>query len=166
VASGKDLSGYSHSIRAELWKNNSGSFGCDSGDSANFFRNKTNFEWGFKKKKWPKKSKFRFFLKKIKNSRIFKFQISFKILKELVISAYDEFLKDLEGNLEFQHLKNYWTWKKNNKNLCFFVKLFFQYYLFSFLLRKNRAESPEPSPVEPALKSCLDWEMALPALYL
>ena len=35
-----------------------------------------------------------------------KFQISFKILKELVDDAYDQFLKDLKGNLKFQHLKN------------------------------------------------------------
>ena len=29
-----------------------------------------------------------------------KFQISFKILKELVADAYDQFLKDLKGNLK------------------------------------------------------------------
>ena len=39
--------------------------------------------------------------------------------------------------------------KKKSKKLCFFTKLFFQSYLFSFLLRKKRAESPESQPDEP-----------------
>ena len=37
---------------------------------------------------------------------------------------------------------------KNSQNLCFFIKLFFQYYLFSVLLRKKRAESSESQPDE------------------
>ena len=38
---------------------------------------------------------------------------------------------------------------KKSQKLCFFIKLFFQSYLFSFLLRKKRAESPESQPYEP-----------------
>ena len=40
--------------------------------------------------------------------QMFKLQISFKILKELVICqvvSNDQFLKDLKGNLKFEHLK-------------------------------------------------------------
>ena len=35
---------------------------------------------------------------------------------------------------------------KKSQKLCFFIKLCFRYYLFSVLLRKNRAESPESQP--------------------
>ena len=35
----------------------------------------------------------------LNNCQILEYQISFKILKELVIDAYDQFLKDLKGNL-------------------------------------------------------------------
>ena len=41
----------------------------------------------------------------LNNFQILGCQISFKNLKESVISIYDQFLKDLKGNLIFQNLK-------------------------------------------------------------
>ena len=80
--------------------------------------------------------------------QILRYQLSFKILKELIIDAYGQFLKDLKGNLIFQNLKNVDHKKKDLKN-CVFSLLFFEYYLFSVLLRIKRAESPESQPYEP-----------------
>ena len=80
--------------------------------------------------------------------QILKYLISFKILKELIIDGYDQFLQDLKGNLIFQNLQSV-DHKKKIQNLCFFIKLFFEYYLFSVLLRIKRAESPESQPDEP-----------------
>ena len=49
-----------------------------------------------------KKQKFLDFFLRVNTLQILKYQISFKILKELVIDTYDQFLKDLKGNLIFQ----------------------------------------------------------------
>ena len=88
--------------------------------------------------------------------QILKYQISFKILinKELVIDAYDQFLKDLKGNLIFQNLQSV-DYKKKNLKFCVFSLIFFEYYLFSVLLRIKRAESPESQPDEPEFFSPL-----------
>ena len=44
-----------------------------------------------------------------------------------LLVAYDQFLKDLKGNLKFEHLTKMLSMNKKSQNLCFFIKLFFQY---------------------------------------
>ena len=94
---------------------------------------------------------------------MFKFHISFKTLKEFGHKAMTKFLKDLKGNLKFEHMNKMLSMNKKSQKLCFFIKLFFQYYLFSVLLRKKRAESSESQPDEPELffVNLIDWAAQL-----
>ena len=50
---------------------------------------------------------------------------------------YDQFLKDLKGNLKFEQLTKMLSMNKKSQKLSFSIKLFFQSYLFPFLLRKK-----------------------------
>ena len=45
--------------------------------------------------------------------QMFKFQISFKILKELDLKGNLKFLKDLEGNLKFENPRIFHFFQKN-----------------------------------------------------